>query len=142
VSDGARQLLRYADYPTGRPARLACLGADGVLRVLEAASGEKGPFRELAAGPLAPGDAPRGRGPRRRAPAPRLTLRDWSAQAATAPSPTAGWGLPQNAIDRTGDRSAFLYVTLADTAVGRGWDSVGHAAGAYRARLRLEPLGE
>jgi len=136
--------VRYADYPTGRPARIACLGDDGALRVLEAASGEKGPFRELARGPLARGEPlvaeVRGAG----RPVLRLTLRDWSAQAATAPSPTAGWGLPQNAIElrRTGPRSAFVYVTLADTAVGRGWDSVGHAAGAYRTRLRLDPLGQ
>ncbi|MFW6108770.1 MAG: hypothetical protein ACOC8D_03040, partial [bacterium] len=135
-----------SDYPAGRPARLAYLGADGWFRVVEATSGEKGPFRELAAGPMRRdeilaitihhGDAP----------ACRMVLDDWARQASTALSPTAGWGLPQNAIEfvRYGEGDvglASVFITLAGTSVGRGWDSVGHAAGTYRNRLRVEPVG-
>ena len=131
-----------SDYPFGRPARLAYLGADGVFRVVEASSGEKGPFRELAAGPMERSDPlaitlyDEGRA------ACRITLGDWAAQASTALSPTAGWGLPQNAIEfrLDGPGQASIYITLAGTSVGRGWDSVGHAPGAYRNRLRIEPI--
>ena len=69
---------------------------------------------------------------------------DWADQAGTALSPTAGWGLPVNAIEfsRLGDpleSSAAIWLTLAATSVGRGWDSVGHTAGTYRNRMRIEP---
>ena len=33
---------------------------------------------------------------------------------------------------------ASVFVTLAGTSVGRGWDSVGHAAGTYRNRMTIE----
>ena len=74
----------------------------------------------------------------------RLTLLDWSAQASTQLSPTAGWGVPENAIEFSlnGDEPtspASLFITLAATSVGRGWDSVGHAAGTYRNRITIEP---
>ena len=41
------------DYPFGRPARFAFLDRAGTFRVVEASSGEKGPFKLLASGPLA-----------------------------------------------------------------------------------------
>lgn len=141
----ARIEVTHADYPTGKPATFACLGADGVFRVLRASSGEKGPFTELAAGPLAQGASlsfviyDQGQA------IARVTLDDWSAQLATQPSPTAGWGVPVNAIEfglaATDPRSpAAIFVTLAATSVGRGFDSVGHAAGTYRNRIRVERL--
>ena len=34
----------------------------------------------------------------------------------------------------------LVLLTLADTGPGRGFDSVGHAAGSYRNRLRVEPI--
>ncbi|MDR3618522.1 MAG: hypothetical protein P4L85_04160 [Paludisphaera borealis] len=138
--------VRPADYPVGRPLRFAYMDAAGSFHVVEGTSGEKGPFRELAGGrlgrsePLAitlhDGDAA----------VARITLDDWSAQAGTALSPTAGWGAPVNAIefslegDAPGSRAA-IYITLAGTSVGRGWDCVGHAVGTYRNRLRIETLG-
>jgi hypothetical protein len=129
-----------ADYPTGRPGRLACLTEDGTLRVLEAASGEKGPFTELAAGPLARGDPLSVTVAQRGEPVCRVTWPDWAAQCSTELSPTAGWGLPQNALEfRLTDEGMSLWCTLAATSVGRGWDSVGHAAGAYRNRVTVEP---
>jgi hypothetical protein len=48
--------------------------------------------------------------------------------------------LPENALafDRQGD-AAFIHATLASTGVGRGFDSVRHAPGLYRNRVRVTP---
>jgi hypothetical protein len=132
-----------SDYPVGRPIRFAYLGADGIFRVVEASSAEKGPFKTLAEGPLArDGSLTIGvRVDGRRA--ARVTFLDFASQASTELSPTAGWGLPQNAVEmrRMGDISSspvHLWLTLAGTSVGRGFDSVGYAAGVYRNRVRIE----
>jgi hypothetical protein len=137
--------VRRFDYPIGRPARFAYRDNDGAFRVAEADSGEKGPYRTLASGrlgidePLAITLIDRGRA------TCRITLEDWAPQADTSLSPTAGWGVPVNAIEFSlsgeGPESpASIFVTLAGTSVGRGWDCVGHAAGTYRNRLRFEKL--
>ena len=109
---------------------------------MQSDSGEKGPFTELAHGRLAPG-APLGLTLfDDDQPIARFDFADFAAQASTEPSPTAGWGVPQNAIefslsrDRP-DAPAAIYMTLAGTSVGRGWDSVGHAAGLYRNRIDI-----
>ncbi len=88
-----------SDYPVGRPARFAFVEGDRTFRVVEASSGEKGPFRTLARGRLDP-DQPltivlhdQGRA------VARLSLADFAAQADTTLSPTAGWGVPVNAIE-------------------------------------------
>lgn len=132
-----------SDYPVGRPRRLAFLDANGLFQVVEAASGEKGPFRRLAAGRLAK-SAPlaitlhdSGRS------LVQITLDDWASQVSTDLSPAAGWGLPMNAIefaryDETTPGAAAIWITLAGTSVGRGVDTVGHAAGVYRNRIRIE----
>lgn len=71
----------------------------------------------------------------------RLVFEDWAAQVSTAPSPTAGWGVPQNSIQFFSSRSGSLVaLTLAETGPGRGWASVGHAEGTYRNRIHVEPL--
>ena len=131
------------DYPFGRPARFAYVD-EAAVSVVEASSGEKGPFHILAQGRLERSssleitlcDEDRAIG--------RLTLLVWPAQASTQLSPTAGWGVPENAIEfsLSGDEPtspASLFITLAATSVGRGWDSVGHAAGTYRNRITIEP---
>jgi hypothetical protein len=132
-----------SDYPVGRPVRFAYLGADGLFRVVEATSAEKGPFTTLAEGPLARDEALvigiRVNGKR----AARVTFLDFAAQASTELSPTAGWGVPQNSIEmrRLGEIRAApvqLWLTLAGTSVGRGFDSVGYAAGTYRNRVKIE----
>jgi hypothetical protein len=134
-----------SDYPFGRPLRLAYLDGHETLHVVESSSGEKGPFHELASGALP-----------RSAPLTvtlfderlafcRITFLDWAYQAGTELSPTAGWGLPVNSIEFSlaGDAPASvasIWITLAGTGVGRGWDSVGHTAGTYRNRIAVEWL--
>jgi hypothetical protein len=133
------------DYPIGRPSRFAYLGTDDALHVVQASSAEKGPFHELARGALPNGvleltlyDGAE--------PQCRIALETWAAQAGRALSPSAGWGVPVNAIElmRVGEPKsspAVIFVSLAATSVGRGWDSVGHRAGTYvnRMTLRAEP---
>lgn len=73
-----------------------------------------------------------------------LRFEDFASQASVAPSPTAGWGVAQNAIEfvqvaeRPGAPASF-WITLAGTSVGRGFQSVGHAPGVYRNRLTVGP---
>ncbi len=137
--------VRPFDYPVGRPARFAFVLSDRTFCVVEASSGEKGPFRTLARGRLEPEQALTitfHDGDRAIA---RLSLDDFAAQADTTLSPTAGWGVPVNAIefslaDEGPSSPASIFVTLAGTSVGRGWDCVGHKAGTYRNRLRLESV--
>ena len=129
--------ITESDYPVGRPARMAYLTNDG-FHIVEADSGEKGPFTKLASGPL-----------RRGEPITltfivgdkaicSLELLDWSHGASFDLSPTAGWGLPMNAIEFNRSRFACsVWIALAATSVGHGWDSVGHAAGTYRGRMKL-----
>ncbi|MEM6994089.1 MAG: hypothetical protein AAF721_26485 [Myxococcota bacterium] len=72
-----------------------------------------------------------------------LRFEDWAAQADVGLSPTAGWGVPANAIEFWADdpgSHVVLSLSLAATSVGRGWHTVGHAAGVYRNRMRLTPL--
>jgi hypothetical protein len=136
--------VRKFDYPIGRPARFAFVEKDRTFRVVEATSGEKGPFRTLARGRLAPeetlsiGLRDQGRM------IGRIFLKDWSAQSDTTLSPTAGWGAPVNAIefslvDDAPSSPASIFMTLAATSVGRGWDCVAHNPGTYRNRIRIEP---
>jgi hypothetical protein len=131
-----------ADYPIGRPARFAYLDNAQNFCVVEATSGEKGPFHQLAVGRLERGQAltitVRDEGQ----PVAWITLEDWSRQLSTELSPTAGWKVPMNAVefqlfddDRTSP--AAIWITLAATPVGRGWDTVGHRAGVYRNRIVL-----
>lgn len=123
--------------------RSAFIDADRIFHVVEAQSGEKGPFHELARGVLPPGmplhitfyDGEKAEC--------SIVLDDWGDQSDTSLSPTAGWGLPTNAIEFNllGDlpeSSAGIWLTLAATSIGRGWDSVGHSAGTYRNRMRIE----
>jgi hypothetical protein len=137
-----RSKVLPSDYPTGRPVRVAIVDSDSNFQVVEASTGEKGPFRTLASGTLSRRDPltivvhDDGR------PIAWLTFVDWSRQISTELSPTAGWGLPMNAIEfqRFGDSAAStvgIWMTLAATSVGRGWETVGHRAGIYRNELIL-----
>jgi len=138
----------HSDYPFGAPARLAYLDARGTFRVVQASDAEKGPFTTLGEGALERG-APLGivlveLGDSSRRELATIVFRDWSLQLSTELSPTAGWGLPQNALEfgRASSEptsTAYIYLTLAGTSVGRGWDSVGHRAGVYTNRIEIRP---
>ena len=132
--------VKTRGYPFGEPARFAYVDAKRRFLVVEASSGEKGPFTVLGEGTL-PADAPL-----------TITLvdeqnvvctitfQDLAAQLSTALSPTAGWGVSQNAIEFGLDDAATtanIYLALAATSIGRGWDSVGHRAGVYRNRITI-----
>ena len=128
--------------PDDAPLRFAWLGADGVVHVNRGTEDEKGPFLELSREQLLEGalvvvlsDA--------QGPACRLTFESWAAQASVDPSPTAGWGVAQNDVELLESSAAgqsALFLSLAATSIGRGWDTVGHAAGTYRNVIRFEPL--
>lgn len=137
--------VTYSEYPVGKPQRSAYLGGDGVFRVVEATSGEKGPFRELASGPLSRDQSLTITLLDSGIPFARLTFNDFAAQADTQLSPTAGWGYPMNSIEfflasEKETSVASIFMSLASTSVGRGWDSVGHAAGTYRNQMSVEYL--
>lgn len=132
--------VRPADYPGGRPLRFAYLDEAGVLHVVEATDGEKGPYHTLGEhrlgrrGALQLGVFDRG------VHACTVELEDWASQASTQASPTAGWGVPVNVISfHTGAEpgTATITLSLAATGIGRGFDTVGHAAGVYRNRVRV-----
>ncbi|MEM9193658.1 MAG: hypothetical protein AAGF12_31070, partial [Myxococcota bacterium] len=138
--------VRPSDYPEGRPVRFAYFSAGDRLVVAEATTGEKGPFHTLCEGPLRRGDplflsAPHARGEA------TIALLDFAGQASVEPSPTAGWGVPQNAIQlmREGNSESgaiIILISLAATGVGRGWDTVGLAAGTYVNRIRVDAESE
>ena len=131
------------DYPFGRPAKFAYLDRDDMFHVVIADNAEKGPFHPLTEpdilnGPLTitlyEGETA----------AYRITLDDWAVQTSRQYSPTAGWKLPVNAIAfnliEENPRVAFIHITLGDSSVGRGFDSVGHSPGVYRNHMMIEDL--
>lgn len=130
------------DYPFGRPSRLAYLDESGMFRVVQAKSAEKGPFTTLAEGECKEGEPLELTLYDGNNPIYRIIFEDWTTQSSKQLSPTAGWGLPENAIafslDGENLSKATFYITLASTSTGRGFDSVGHNAGVYRNRMRIE----
>ncbi len=138
--------LEPFDYPRGRPARFAAWHTTGELRVAQARDAEKGPFTTLARGPL-PSGGPLTLelfdGPRHLC---TLSFLDFTAQADGSPSPTAGEGVPVNVVQfgvpaRAGARPA-VHLSLAETGIGAGRDTVTHAPGVYRNRVLVSPGGD
>ena len=132
-------------YPVGRPAEFAYVDEGGMFRVVRAKSAEKGPFTELAAGPLKRNDMLTIELQDDGKPLFQISLQDWAAQASTALSPTAGWQVPVNSIEfqRSGESAnsaAYIWISLAATSVGRGWDCVGHSAGIYQNRIAIKSM--
>lgn len=127
--------------PATAAERFAYVDAAGQFHLAQARERQRGPFSEIAAAPI--GKQPLtitifddGK------PIFTVSLEDFATQASTQLSPTAGWGVPVNAIEfmRGGDAEsapALITFTLAATNIGRGTASVGHAAGIYRNRISV-----
>ncbi|MBE2249583.1 MAG: hypothetical protein IAE78_08530 [Myxococcus sp.] len=133
------------DYPRGRPAQFGALLAEGAFAVFRATDAEKGPFRELGRVPLARAEALALTVFDGVEPQCRVTWLDYAAQADVTLSPTAGEGIPVNVVQfgrpATDEARVVVMLSLAATGIGEGLDTVLHAPGVYRTRLRLEPLG-
>lgn len=143
-STSPRKLIKIKpfDYPSGRPARMAYFQKNE-LKIVEAHSGEKGPFKELAKGPLNRGQSLVMSLSTEKKGLFQVELIDWSAEASTDLSPTAGWRLPMNAIEFNRSSQGYhIWISLAATSVGRGWDSVAHSVGDYRGRMVLRLLSQ
>ncbi len=128
------------EVPPSAPMRFLTWDGEN-LRAYEASDAEKGPFRPLAEHPVRRGSPVSLELLDGGEPQCRVTLLDFTAQASTELSPTAGYGLPQNAIELLASDGApvqWLVFSLAATSVGRGFDTVGHAAGDYRNRIVIE----
>jgi hypothetical protein len=130
------------DYPRGRPVHFATFTGDALV-VYRATSAEKGPFVELGRGPASRG-APLGitvlEG---EVPQCHLAFLDFTAQASTQRSPTAGEGVRVNVVQfgRFRDDAAPLGVvlSLASTGIGSGLETTRHRAGTYRTRVVITP---
>lgn len=144
VTGATRLPLLPYDYPKGRPAHFGALTATGDFVVWRATNAEKGPFSELARGPLArasplaftlfDGDAPQC----------RITWLDFAAQADVTLSPTAGEGIPVNVVQfgrpANDEAKVLVIASLAATGIGEGLDTVLHEQGVYRNRVLVEQL--
>jgi hypothetical protein len=131
------------DTRDSAPVQFGYLREDGFFVIAEARRREKGPFHALDEGRLGRDGALQlriaspGRG------GVTITFDDWAAQASTALSPAAGWGIPQNAVEfqrveTDYDTTCEFWLSLAATSIGSGFDSVGHTTGTYRNRVRIE----
>ncbi|MBI5545022.1 MAG: hypothetical protein HY901_14115 [Deltaproteobacteria bacterium] len=140
--------IKPRGYPSGPPLRLAWLEPDGLFRVAQASDAEKGPFHELGKGKLGVGDPLRMTLLAGGKPQCHVSVDGWAAQASLLASPTAGWGLPENAIEffqpedarsSSPGLRAIVDFSLAATSVGRGFESVGHRPGTYVSRIEIQP---
>jgi hypothetical protein len=136
------QPLKAQAFGWSNPAQFAYLDAENRFHVVEARAAEKGPFRHLASGRLDPNSPLTITFLEAEVPIFRVSLKDWANQASRQLSPTAGWGLPENSIEfgTVAPNSMQVYVSLAATSVGRGFDTVGHSRGVYLNRLIVEAL--
>jgi len=129
------------DYPTGRPAQFATLRPEGTFVVYRCTDAEKGPFIELARGPLASTDPVTLTVLDGEAAQCRITFLDFAAQADVQRSPTAGSNIPVNGLQfgtRGDEPGVLVFVSLAATGIGRGLETVAHAPGVYRNRIHVE----
>jgi hypothetical protein len=126
--------------PVTAPARFAYLDESGTFHVAQASTLQRGPFTDVATGTLARKDPLVITIYDADQPAFIVRFDDWAAQASTQRSPTSG--LPVNAIElqRGSDAESapvLISLTLAATSIGRGTQTVGHAAGVYRDRVTV-----
>jgi hypothetical protein len=128
------------DYPRGRVAWFAYVSGSQLV-VAHGSSAEKGPFVRVASLPL---DGERlgftlfdGEEP-----LCSVAFLDFVRQAdAVNESPTAGEGVPPNVIQfgipANGPGVPVMHLSLAETGIGAGRDTIRHAAGNYRNRIRI-----
>ncbi|HEX8950348.1 MAG TPA: hypothetical protein VF945_00815, partial [Polyangia bacterium] len=81
------------------PARFAYVDGNETFHIVQASERQRGPFTEIAAGRLKRGDPLVVTLYDGDKPAFTVTLEDWAAQVSTQLSPTAGGGVPVNAIE-------------------------------------------
>jgi hypothetical protein len=117
---GPGELRLPSDYGADRSGDFLVLRDSG-MELLRPAHDEKGPYETIMKWNM------------QFAPAfhwdsEEVTIRGWHVGASRAESPTAGWGVPQGAIERVDND---VVVSLAATAVGRGWHTVRTAPGTY-----------
>jgi hypothetical protein len=127
----------------GPPLQFAFLGADISFHVVRSSEAEKGPYTEIATGHLGRDEALTITLKNKNGGTCKLTFKDWASQLSTEPSPTAGWGVPQNSIQfsaRAREKEGFIVLTLAETGPGRGWLPVAHEEGTYRNRIRVDAV--
>lgn len=132
--------LRVQPGTVDAPSQFAFIDADATFVVAEASKREKGPFVERCRESIDPSTPLRIDIVHDDDIVGSVTLMDWSAQVDLNPSPTAGWGVPANALEMWANprgTEIFLSGSLSATSIGRGWDTVGHAAGVYRNRVEL-----
>lgn len=132
------------DYPTGRVAYFAFV-TPRELVVAHGSNAEKGPFVRVATAALTSEvlrftlfDGSR--------PLCTLEFLDFIGQAdRTNESPTAGEGVPPNVIQfgvpGRGEPVPTLHISLAETGIGAGRDTIRHSAGSYRNRIRVIGVG-
>lgn len=116
---------RWAPRRRGVPAEFFAFRG-GHLEFLRATRDEKGPFETLQSEEPADPVIEFGGW--------KVQVRGWAAQASREPSPTAGWGVSQGAIERVEDGITW---SLASTSVGRGWHTVRTAPGTYLMEIVL-----
>lgn len=123
----------------------ACVYPDGRFVILTGCRDEKGPYKVIGEAKLHRGDPLSVTVFDQDVPILCVRIDDWSSQMSTALSPTAGWGIPVNAIipfvaPASHGNQLELEFSLASTHIGRGTDTVGHSPGSYRNHLLLELL--
>ena len=101
---------------------------NGRTEFLRASSREKGPFETLGSWEI--------RDPQLAIDGWKIRVLGWAAQGSHEPSPTAGWGVSQAALERAG--STYFW-SLASTSIGRGWHTVRTSPGIYVLEAVLTP---
>jgi hypothetical protein len=139
----AKFAIDSADESAASQLHFAYLGPDLVFRMVRSSNAGPGQYTELARGHLGR-DEPLTIEIRHKDGSTgtcRLTFKDWSSQLSTEPSPAGGPGIPQNSIQLVprGKETSIL-LTLAEPGPGRGWQSVGHAEGTYKNRIRVDTV--
>jgi hypothetical protein len=128
------------DYPQGRVAYFAYVTAHELV-VAHGSNAEKGPFIRVASAPLRD-EVLRVTLFDGAEPLCTLAFLDFITQAdRTNESPTAGEGLPPNVVQfglpGRGEPVPMMHLSLAETGIGAGRDTIRHAPGTYRNRIRV-----